>query len=191
MLALNARTVVGVGAGASAAFGLFVACIPLPANQTGDRPLPAEIDAAPAAPPAASIPFAAHADASPTHVTEACTTADPYPLDAIFPSLDREPADVPECTKRCGDDSQGVWGAGGGPSPLISALPVGACANEGNVCQMTAVRLSCPEDSMTQGILFDFECECVSAVWSCRSRYLAGGAGGCVRDPEAGADAEP
>jgi hypothetical protein len=113
---------------------------------------------------------------------DACSSGPPYDS-ATF--LEQRDADTPlperQCVPRCADTSQAYWGAGGGPTPTVSALPTGACDAQ-EACSMQAVRVFCQGTSdqptfSPDGALFEFECACNEHNWRCKGNYVSGGAG--------------
>lgn len=110
---------------------------------------------------------------------EVCSTGQPYDSSMAFPERDpKTPLPGVKCVPRCGDTSSAYWGAGGGPSPTVSALPTGACTTASAACSMSAIRLFCPRQGYPpQGVLLDFECRCADGSWSCAGSYKAGGTG--------------
>ena len=122
-------------------------------------------------------------------VKSTCSNGPAYDSATEFPQLDQS-ASIPEreCVARCGDTSLAYWGAGGGPSPTVSALPTGSCNSE-EPCAMKAVRLFCqpPSDSSSaRGALMQFVCRCSDREWRCSGSYLGGGAGVYPPCPDAG-----
>ena len=121
-----------------------------------------------------------------------CSNGTPYDSATVFPELDPS-ASIPEreCVVRCGDTSRAYWGAGGGPSPTVSALPTGSCDAEES-CTIQAVRLFCqpPPDGSSGpapvGALMRFVCRCSDHEWHCSGSYLSGGAGVYPPCPDGG-----
>jgi hypothetical protein len=92
----------------------------------------------------------------------------------------------PYCVARCGDVSSAHFGASGGPLPTVSALPTGACSEDGERCQMHVIELysgaCCPKD---MGYTSHVVCECRAGTWICGP--IGGGSGGvCVCLPDGG-----
>lgn len=131
---------------------------------------------------ATSPSAAAGSSAKPADKSPPCSTGTPYDSSTPFPGRDSgAPLPETECVGRCGDTSRAYWGANGGPSPTVSALPTGACEGAES-CHMSAVRLFCqappnPSANEPTGALYEFECRCISGQWSCRGDYTAGGGG--------------
>jgi len=121
----------------------------------------------------AACPACSSSDAA---ASTTCSTGTPYTDDTVFPDGKPQTPEAKECIKRCGDTSTATWGASGGPSPTVSALPTGACEIAGEKCHLSAVRRFCPLSGNTQGVLLSFTCSCIGGQWSCAGVYEAGGA---------------
>ncbi len=102
----------------------------------------------------------------------ACSTGTPYGEETVFPPGAREGAG-PTCVLRCGDTSSATWGGAGNPTPTISALPTGACEDEGAACNLHAVK-PCATQGPNHGTYMLFECRCQSGNWTCAAAYRGG-----------------
>lgn len=142
-----------------------------------------------------STPSVAAVAAEPSSSPDAepmCSNGAAYSSATVFPELDHA-ASIPEreCVARCGDTTVGYWGAGGGPTATVSALPSGSCSAE-EPCAMQAVRLFCQSPSSDGGsvlspvgALMQFVCQCSDNQWLCSGSYLSGGAGTYPPCPDA------
>lgn len=118
-----------------------------------------------------------------------CSTGTPYTFDTAFPALPGNVAEgLPECVRRCGDDSRATTGPYGENTPTTSALPTGSCEHDGERCSMGAVRERvCPDGRKVNCSFTGYECHCEDSTWRCYKG--APGASACVCDfPDAGSN---
>jgi hypothetical protein len=115
---------------------------------------------------------------------EECSTGDPYPAIHAFEHgspTDARHAQCHACTPHC--NGRKYSGANIGGHYLTSALPSGACSNDGVSCDMEAVDFKeCANGFIMGCALSGFRCRCSDGAWSCF--YVAQGAGACPPCPE-------
>jgi hypothetical protein len=100
----------------------------------------------------------------------ACSTGPAYVFETAFPDIENADSSLPECVPRCenGDKRSGYGTASN--AWTIEALPSGACTNDGEACQMAAVRVrTCPSGEKSMCSYTGYECHCEGGNWKCYS----------------------
>ncbi len=107
----------------------------------------------------------------------ACSTGPAYELSTDFPQLTEEVERAPECVPRCGVEKRQL--SHYGTTWTIAALPSGACAHDGEVCGMGAVRTrECPDGQTVACSLTPYGCRCEKGSWRCYAGAV--GASACI-----------
>ncbi len=114
--------------------------------------------------------------------TMECSNGPPLTAEPPYGTWSTESV-LPRCVPRCGEQRQP--GALAELRYAVSALPSGACAHDGELCEMAAGSVTtCPEFGSKICDLSDFECRCANGSWQCITR--AQGEGNCPCQVDAG-----